>query len=85
MNKKMESTKLKKKVIRRYADRRFCICGHLAADHYLRYPNTISACNQWVTFPTNQFGNDVGSCGCFEFKLDNLAYIEQLAQERNLI
>lgn len=78
----MESAKLKKKVTRRYADRRLCACKHSAADHTIVYDGTRTACSQILAV---NYKTGIPWCQCFKFKLDNLAYVEQLAQERGLI
>lgn len=66
----------------KYADRRLCICKHVAADHVGKYPRTTSACikitniDEWAK---------ASWCQCQKFKLDTLQYLNQLAQERGQI
>ena len=68
---------LKRKIIRNYADRRLCVCGHQLSDHTGQYDGKTAVCMQMNAV--------VDWCQCNEFKLDNLAYVEQLAAERGLI
>jgi len=55
-----------------------CICGHINKEHRHmnreadRWKYTTKVC--WSKY-----------CICFEFKLDNLAYVEQVARARGLV
>jgi hypothetical protein len=75
----MESAKLKRKVVRNYADRRLCVCGHTFGSHRFSDPSLIGN----VCCVPDESGPLI--CVWHKLQLDNLAYVEQLARERNLI
>jgi hypothetical protein len=75
----MESAKSKRKTIRRYADRRLCVCGHAFGSHRFSDPSLKGN----VCCIPHESGPLI--CVWHELKLDNLAYVEQLAQERGLV
>ena len=53
-----------------------CVCGHLSSEHKARWKNrecvdTMDICLKCLY--------------CMEFKLDNLAYVEQVAKAKGLV
>lgn len=66
----------------KYVDLRLCICNHIAADHVGNYIGTTSSCIRATNI--DELGK-ASWCQCSKFKLDNLEYLKQLAQERGQI
>jgi hypothetical protein len=80
----MEPKNMKRQVLRKYDSElaRVCMCQHIAADHVGVYQGTRTACIRAIEIDED---GKASWCQCFNFKLDNLSYIEDLARERKLI
>lgn len=57
----------------------YCFCGHTKIKH-AGWEGEPTGCTYSI-----EIAHGTKDCGCPEFKLDNLKYIEQLAQQKGLI
>jgi hypothetical protein len=58
-------------------DTNICICQHDFQDHFLDLDGQVTDTVGDVCYLCYPFGNE-----CLKFKLDNLAYLEQKANDR---